>query len=305
MENLLPIVDNSNPQNVRVGNPGLRPSFTHTMRLFYNTYDAERQRGIMTHFNFSAVQNSVSNSRVYNASTGGWTTTPRNINGNWSAFGMFIFNTALKNKKFTINSFSNIYYTNNVAYLTDSQTLVERKNTTTNLMLNERLNGAYRNEWFELGLNGTLSYNIEKDKLTPANNQRPYTFSYGANTTLTAPWNMTFTTNIGNQSRRGYRDSSMNRNELIWNAQLSQTFLGGAATISFEMYDILRRQSNISRSLTANGRSVYEYNGVNSYCMLRFIYRLNTFGKNGVPQAKGRGGFGGPRHHGGFGPRRF
>ena len=71
------------------------------------------------------------------------------------------------------------------------------------------------------------------------------------------------------------------------------------------MYDILRRQSNISRSLTANGRSVYEYNGVNSYCMLRFIYRLNTFGKNGVPQAKGRGGFGGPRHHGGFGPRRF
>ena len=305
MENLLPIVDNSNPQNVRVGNPGLRPSFTHTMRLFYNTYDAERQRGIMTHFNFSAVQNSVSNSRVYNASTGGWTTTPRNINGNWSAFGMFIFNTALKNKRFTINSFSNIYYTNNVAYLTDSQTLVERKNTTTNLMLNERLNGAYRNEWFELGLNGTLSYNIEKDKLTPANNQRPYTFSYGANTTLTAPWNMTFTTNIGNQSRRGYRDSSMNRNELIWNAQLSQTFLGGAATISFEMYDILRRQSNISRSLTANGRSVYEYNGVNSYCMLRFIYRLNTFGKNGVPQAKGRGGFGGPRHHGGFGPRRF
>ena len=48
----------------------------------------------------------------------------------------------------------------------------------------------------------------------------------------------------------------MNRNELIWNAQLSQTFLKGAATISFEMYDILKQQSNISRSLTADGRSV-------------------------------------------------
>ena len=47
------------------------------------------------------------------------------------------------------------------------------------------------------------------------------------------------------------------------------------ATVSFEMYDILKKQSNISRSLTASGRSVYEYNGVNSYCMLHFIYRLN------------------------------
>ena len=307
MENLLPIVDNSNPQNIRIGNPGLKPAFTHTMRFFYNTYDADKQRGIIAHANFSATQNSISNSRIYNEATGGWTTTPKNINGNWNAFGMFGFNTALKNKKFTINTFSNASYVNNVAYLTDSQTRVENKNTTTNLTLNERLNGTYRNDWFEFGLNGTLSYSIEKDKLTPDNNQQPYTFSYGATTTVSMPWSMSFSTNIANQSRRGYRDASMNRNELIWNAQLSQTFLKGAATISFEMYDILRQQSNITRSLTADGRSVYEYNGVNSYCMLHFIYRLNIFGgkaardKMNQRHGPGPGGFGGPR---GFGGRR-
>lgn len=307
MENLLPIVDNSNPQNIRIGNPGLKPAFTHTMRFFYNTYDADKQRGIIAHANFSATQNSISNSRIYNEATGGWTTTLKNINGNWNAFGMFGFNTALKNKKFTINTFSNASYVNNVAYLTDSQTRVENKNTTTNLTLNERLNGTYRNDWFEFGLNGTLSYSIEKDKLTPDNNQQPYTFSYGATTTVSMPWSMSLSTNIANQSRRGYRDASMNRNELIWNAQLSQTFLKGAATISFEMYDILRQQSNITRSLTADGRSVYEYNGVNSYCMLHFIYRLNIFGgkaardKMNQRHGPGPGGFGGPR---GFGGRR-
>lgn len=307
MENLLPIVDNSNPQNIRIGNPGLKPAFMHTMRFFYNTYNADKQRNIIAHANFSATQNSISNSRVYNEATGGWTTTPKNINGNWNAFGMFGFNTALKNKKFTISTFSNASYVNNVAYLTDSQTRVENKNTTTNLTLNERLNGTYRNDWFEFGLNGTLSYSIEKDKLTPDNNQQPYTFSYGATTTVSMPWSMSLSTNIANQSRRGYRDASMNRNELIWNAQLSQTFLKGAATISFEMYDILRQQSNITRSLTADGRSVYEYNGVNSYCMLHFIYRLNIFGgkaardKMNQRHGPGPGGFGGPR---GFGGRR-
>lgn len=306
MENLLPIVDNSNPQNIRIGNPGLKPAFTHNMSLFYNTYNAEKQRGIMSHANFSATQNSISNSRVYNDETGGWTTTPKNINGNWNAFGMFGFNTALKNKKYTINSFTNANYQNNVAYLTSGRgaDAVEEKNTTTNLTLGERLNAAYRNQWFEFGLNGSMSYSIEKDKLTSDNNQEPYTFSYGATTTVNMPWSMSVSTNIANQSRRGYTDSSMNRNELIWNAQLSQTFLKGAATVSFEMYDILKQQSNISRSLTASGRSVYEYNGVNSYCMLHFIYRLNIFGgKAAREKMQGRRGFGGPGgfHGGGFG----
>ena len=48
MENLLPIADNSNPLNIRVGNPGLKPAFTHNMRLFYNTFNGELQRGMMT-----------------------------------------------------------------------------------------------------------------------------------------------------------------------------------------------------------------------------------------------------------------
>ena len=59
---------------------------------------------------------------------------------------------------------------------------------------------------------------------------------------------------------------------------LRVSFKGNAATISFEIYDILKQQTNISRSLTADMRSVSEYNGVNSYCMLHFIYRLNIFG---------------------------
>ncbi|OUP09424.1 hypothetical protein B5F34_07205 [Mediterranea sp. An20] len=300
MENLLPITDNSNPQNIRVGNPGLKPSFSHNLRLFYNTYDAKKQRGIFSHASFQATQNSISNSRVYNEATGGWTTTPKNINGNWNLFGMFGFNTALKDKRFNISTFTNVMYQNNVGYLTDTQTRVEQKNTTTNLNLNERLRASFRNDWLEVGLNGTVGYTIERDRLTPSNNQKPYTFSYGGFTNITAPWNMSLSTNLSNQSRRGYRDNSMNRNELIWNAQISQTFLKGDATLSLEFYDILHQQSNITRSLTSSGRSVYEYNGVNSYCMLRFIYRLNIFGgkkvkREDMPMGGGPGGFRG-RH---------
>lgn len=306
MENLLPITDNSNPLNIRMGNPGLKPSFAHTMRLFYNTYNAEKQRGIMTHFSFTATQNSISNSTRYNEETGGLITRPENINGNWDAFGMFGFNTALKNKKYTINTFTNVNYQNNVAFLYNQDTKNNDRNTSTGLTLGERVTGSYRNDWFEFSLNGSINYTAERNKLRPENNQEPYTYSYGASTNITMPWKMTLATNIANQSRRGYRDSSMNRDELIWNAQLAQSLLKGAATVSFEVYDILRQQSNISRSLSADMRSVSEYNGINSYCMVHFIYRLNIFGSKAAREKmmnSGRRGFGGPGRGpgGGFG----
>ena len=50
------------------------------------------------------TQNSITNATTYNQSTGGVTVKPENINGNWNAMGMFGFNTALRDKRFTINS---------------------------------------------------------------------------------------------------------------------------------------------------------------------------------------------------------
>ena len=279
MENLLPITDNSDPLNIRMGNPGLKPSFTHNMNMNFNTFNMDAQRGIFSALNGSFTQNSISNIRKYNEATGGWTTMPENINGNWNVFGMFGINTAFKNnKKFTIGSFTNASYNNNVGYITTGEMKDAQKNTTTGLTLGERLNGTYRNDWLEVGLNGSLNYTFEKDKLNPKNNQEPYTFSYGGNLQVYTPWNMTISTNMTNQARRGYSDANMNRNELIWNAQVAQSFLKGALTLSFEWNDILQEQSNITRSYTSSGSSVYTYNGVNSYGMIRAIYRFNIFG---------------------------
>ena len=291
MENLLPVTDDSNPLNIRTGNPGLKPSFSHNINMNFNTFNMDAQRGIFSTLSGSFTQNSISNIRKYNETTGGWTTMPENINGNWNVFGMFGMNTALKsNQKFTFDTFTNASYTNNVGYITMGDMKDAQKNTTTNLSLGERLGARYRNDWLEVGLNGSFNYTFEKDKLNPRNNQEPYTFSYGGNVQVYTPWNTTITSNITNQARRGYSDAEMNRNELIWNAQVAQSFMKGSLTLSLEWNDILGQQRNISRSLTSDGRSVYTYNGINSYGMVRVIYRLNIFGgKGGRDQMRGAG----------------
>ena len=322
MSDLLDITDNSDPLNVRKGNPGLKPSFTQNFRLFYNNYIQNHQRSIMANVSFSTTRNSISNMVTYDATSGGRTTRPENINGNWNASGMFMFNTAIDSAGFfNVNTFTTLRYNNSVGYVSVGRNTDSQKSTTKSTTVGERLAASYRNSWLEFELNGSLEYMHARSELQSNNNLDTWTFSYGGSLQLTAPWGTQLSTSMNMNSRRGYNDASMNTNELIWNAQVSQSFLrGNALTLSLQFYDILHRQSTFSRTVDAMRRSDTEYNAITNYAMLHVIYRLNIFGSGsnrgpqggpGGPGGGGRrgGGFGGPggggRPGGGFGGPRF
>ena len=327
MSDLLDIRDDSNPLRISTGNPGLKPSFTQNFNLFYNDYFQKHQRAVMTFVNFSTTSNSIANKSTYNPETGGTITRPENINGNWNGNLGFMFNTAVDSAAFfNVNTFTNLSYNHNVGYVSVGSEKDSQKSVTNTLGIGERLAASYRNEWLEIELNGSLNYNHSRSELQPNNNLDTWQFSYGGMVGVTAPWGTSLTTNLNMQSRRGYNDNSLNTNELIWNAQVSQSFLrGNALTISLQLYDILHQQSTISHMISASQRSDTEYNAITNYAMLHVIYRLNLFGggggfgfgggpRGGGPGGRG-GGFGGPRGGGGGGggfggggfggPRRF
>ncbi len=309
MSDLLDITDDSQPLNITKGNPGLKPSFTNNFNLFYNNYVQAHQRSVMTFVNFSTTRNSISNLVTYNERTGGRITRPENINGNWNVMGAFMFNTAIDSiGKWNINTFTNLGYTNNVSYLFNNQRNVSEKNYTRTTTLMERLSFSYRNSWLEVEPNGTVNYTHARNKLQSNSNLDTWTFSYGVNVNLYAPWGTSLSTSLSENSRRGFNDSSMNTNELLWNAQISHGFLkGNALTVSLQFYDILHQQSNFSRVINAMQRSDTEYNNISSYAMLHLIYRFNAFGgrqtrQMGFPgMGMPPGGFGGRGGQGGFG----
>lgn len=315
---LLDIYDDSNPLNISTGNPGLKPSFTQNFRLFYNGYFEKTKQSLMTYVQFSTTNNSISNKVSYNEKTGGRITKPENINGDWNMNGAFMFNTPLDTAGYwNVNTFTNVNYANNVGYLSLDRLSDSQKNTTKDLNINERLSGSYRNDWLEIELDGNLGYRHTRNALQKTANLDTWQYSYGINTTLNAPWGTALSTDLHMNSRRGFNDNSLNTNELVWNAQISQSFLRGRPlTVMLQFYDILHNQSNLSRSISAMQRSDTEYNAINSYAMLHVNYRLNLFGgkaarqemrqfgpspRNGrSPRGLGGGGFGG-HSHGGFG----
>lgn len=306
MSQLLSIVDNTDPQNISVGNSDLKPEFENNFRFFYNNFIQSHMQSIMTFIHFTTKRNAIGNSVTYNATTGARTIQPVNVDGNWGLNAAVMYNTSIDSAGvWNINTFTQGSYNRFASLLQQNVQSVLEKNITQNLTLGERLSASYRNSWLEIELDGTLDYTHTKNNLQAANNQNTWRFSYGTNVNVMLPWNMTIATDLHEQSRRGYNDASLNTNELIWNAQLSQSFLrGNALTMSVQFYDILRQQSNLSRVINATMRTDTEYNSINSYIMFKASYRLNLFGgkaawSKGENHSRSRGGFNRDRQGGG------
>ena len=274
---LFNMTDNSNPLNIRMGNPDLSPSFSNNINIDWNNYLSTTMQSFTARLSFSNTLNAIESRTQYNEETGGRITQPTNVNGNWNINGNFGWNRPIFVDNFTFNASTSASYSNNVGYIyQNNQSL---KNTVNNLRLGENLRFNYRTDLWDASLFGNLNYSNQKSKLVPTNNRATYDFSYGASGNIYLENGFGFSTNISMSSRRGYSSANMNTNELIWNAQVSYRFLKGkAATVSLQAYDILSKRSNISRNISATMRSDTETNAIYSYVMAHFIYRFNMFG---------------------------
>ncbi len=276
---LLDITDDSNPLYVTQGNPGLKPQFTNSLNVYYNNYIVKHKRSIVVYANYRHIRNSISNLVRYNAETGGSMSRPENINGNWNADGGFTFNTALDSAgHWNIGTDTRLRYNNYVSYVAQRQADAQ-KNTTRSTTMNERMNASFRNDWLEVTIDGNVNYQHTRNKLQPTANLDTWRFNYGGQLLLRLPRGFEVSTNLHENCRRGYNDPSSNTNELIWNGQVSKTFLKSKTlVVALNFYDLLGQQSNYERWVNASGRSDTRYNSINSYAMLHVRYRLNMFG---------------------------
>lgn len=276
---LLDITDDSNPLYITQGNPGLKPQFTNSLNLYYNNYISKYKRSIVIYANYRNTRNSISNLVRYNAETGGSISRPENINGNWNVNSGITFNTAIDTTAhWNVGTDTRVRYNNYVSYVAQ-QKADAQKNTTRSTNISERLNVSYRNDWLEITLDGWCNYQHSRNELQPTANLDTWQFNYGGRFLLRLPLDIEISSDLHERSRRGYNDPSSNTNELIWNGQISKTFLKSKSLIvALNFYDLLAQQSNYERWVGATGRSDTRYNSINSYAMLHVRYRLNMFG---------------------------
>lgn len=92
---------------------------------------------------------------------------------------------------------------------------------------------------------------------------------------MSSTWDMSFTTDLVMHSRRGYADSRLNSDDLVWNARLAKSIMHGNLTFAVDGFDILGRLSNVRLTMNSQGRTEQRFNTLPRYAMLHVIYRLN------------------------------
>lgn len=278
VRDLQPVADMTNPLNIRIGNPSLKPSYTNTFTLNYNSYNVKHQRNMVVSLLVENVLNSVTNQVTYDSETGGRTTMPVNLNGNWRASGALSLSGPFKNRNWLFRTYSYLQYRNQNGYTTQNKE-EPMKSSVKHLTARERLQFTFRTRQLELSARGEVLYNNSYNNVK---DMRTETFDYqlGGDLQYYLPWGFECSSDLTYFLRTGYGYDSSGRKNLIWNCQLSKAFLKKKQLLlRFKFYDILRQEISMVRTISATAIRDADYNVLGRYFMVHAILRLNMMGK--------------------------
>jgi len=304
---LQPVADESNPLNIVIGNPELKPTFTHRLHLRYGDFAQEAQRSLMAMLNVEYTQNSIISTVTSDATTGGRITSYTNVNGVWNAMGMNMLSFPFGASKawyFTSHAFLRYQVTKGI---TDD---VENRSNTFSINYSPGI--AYRTDVFDLELRPRYNFQTTHNTVQTSNNRNIHTYGGQFNGTYSAPFGLVISTDLSYSATSGYA-SGYNTREWLWNGSVAYEFLRDKqAALTLAVYDILGQQKNVNRNVTASYIEDAIYNSLGRYGLLTFTYRFSTFKKGEEPKDRnfddrgphGHGRPGGPPPGGGPGGRR-
>ncbi len=275
IEQLSPVRDISNPLNVVYGNPNLKPSFTHSLRVRFMDFDPKTKSSFAFFSNANYLTNDVVSKTSTDVNTGRKETTYTNVRGNWNANARFMTNLPLKNIKYSFFSMTYGGYNHTNGFSNGEENLNKRVSLMQDMGIN------YRSTVLDMSLRGRVSYNSIQNSLNDTQNQEYYDYTAMANSTIYLPYDLSITSDLQYNTNAGYAQG-YKLNEWLWNASIQkQLFKNKNGTLRFKIYDILKQRSNISRSVTPNYIRDVTSNTITSYFMVHFIYRFNIF-KGGI-----------------------
>ena len=306
---LNPVEDNTNPLSINRGNPDLIPSFNHNMNVEYFKSNPAKFASMNIRIGGSYTKDGIVNGSWTVPQTGVTYSVPMNAGrGSYSLNGNFVYNSPIARSDFSISTFTNGSFSSSVSYVGDPNKLdpnsassyLNKANYNENiyntLNLSETLRFTYRNDYIEAIIGGSTNYRKSFYSITTANVKPTFDNAVTASFNATLFKGMTnFVTDASYNFYYGYAEG-YNDPKLIWNASILQTILGGRATISLQVNDILNQQRSISKQITDNYDLTSRTNTLGRYFLVTFTYRFGTFGgQRGGNWGGGRGGWGGGR----------
>ena len=302
---LNPVLDNSNPLAMSLGNPYLTPYFNHSLRTDLEYSNKQTFFTARLHLEGGMVQNPITSAIWYDENNRQYSF-PVNGSNSYSANARLMINAPIAKSNFSISNMANVSYSKSGSYLSPANLDMTDywneeyfdyakfheyyfegnsgkwaqdflANDTRSLSFVERLRATYRDDHIEVIVSGRTRFNKPWYTVQAAvdptwNNQVSGSFKWTIGET-----GIELSTDANYNWYRGY--TSAPPAQFIWNAKFSIPLFQRQATLSLNAYDILNQAKNLTVSDTNNYHQEVLYNTLGRYVMLSLTWRFGNFGK--------------------------
>jgi len=324
---LQPVVDFSNATYPVLGNPDLKPQFTNSFSLRYNSVGIASGNVFFVNASFSQIGNYVATNNItypiqFNSAVlaahpelkrlqNTTVVTYLNTNGYYTGSGQFTFSKPWAERKYTLMFGGNVTYANNINY-TDS------------VSTNNVMSPSLRNVQKALTFTPSMRFRLDIQDVVDAQVLTNYAITKATNSligdndntntrVLTMGLNgknyfgdWTFSYDYTKQINSGYASNLHITNPNILSTYVERRFLkANRATVRLGAYDLFNQNSGYTTSALNGTVTESNVNRLGRYYMLSFTLRLQKFaGKLTTTDDSRRGNRGGGRGgNGAFGGR--
>jgi hypothetical protein len=266
---LQPVQDNTNPNQIKNGNPDLLPTFKQNINTSFYGHKSITGNYVWIGANYSNTKNAFTNSIEYD-SIGRTITTPINTNGNYSVSGNISGTKTFFSRLLSISPDLSYDYNKNTNVINKQQNITTISNITSGLEITLVF------DTLEFTAGYRYDYNSPKSTINVVNNQPYTTQTLFFNTTLQLPLKFSVESSI-NYTINSQRAEGYNINVALWNASLEKRFLKNESLIlSVEATDILNQNINTSRTVQDNIITDNKTNIISRFILFKVVYKFNS-----------------------------
>ncbi|MEO1052740.1 MAG: TonB-dependent receptor [Bacteroidota bacterium] len=274
LQQLQPVLDNSNPLNAYVGNPELKAEYRHNLRFNFVSFSQFNFTSFFSNATITYTRNRITNARTIDELFR-QTTQPVNVDFDMAVRSYSSFSAPLKFIGAKTSLTYNTQFNRSILFINEVENNTNRWTNSIDVRLeNRKKNAIDVMAGMRLTLNQTrYSVNTELDQNFVS---RLYYFDFTATFLKTWNFNTAFDFTV-------YEGQAFGNNQEvpIWRASISKSFLKqDRGELKLSVFDLLNRNLGIDRSSQFNFIQDERFNTLSRYAMLTFSYALSKFGNN-------------------------
>lgn len=266
---LQPVVDNTDPLNISVGNPELKPAYVQTTNLHFTIFDPAKFINFFALATINYQTNAIVNSQNVDSQFRR-ISKPVNVKDALTMNANLNFGFPIKKLLSRFNFGPNLTESRSVTILNDQENNI----TTETLGANVRYNFTLK-DFFVLDLSANIRNQSTQYDFNTQNNQRYLNSTYSAETNITILKNWQLSSDF-NYYVYDSKTNDFYQSIPILNVWFSRFILkANAGEIKLGVSNLLDKSLSVTQTTSANYLQQETINNLGRYVMVSFTYALN------------------------------